>query len=162
MTAEALSRRTTLPLDIVTKALAALQQPDPHSRTPDAQGCRLEPIDPERGWGWRVVNYAKYRAIRSADERREYMKSYAAKRRERPEAGETVERVPLKDGSEFEVRESFVAELDRLYPNVEPKQTLREIRGWCIGNPAKLKTRRGIRRCIVAWFNREQAKHGRT
>lgn len=160
MTAEVLSRRTTIPLEHVQTGLAALQAPDPYSRTPDADGRRLEPIA-DRPWGWRVVNYAKYRAIRSADERREYMRNYQAKRRERPEAGEVLERIPLKGGEEFEVRESFVVELDKLYPNVEPRQTLREIRGWCIGNPAKLKTRRGIRRCIIGWFKKEQDKHGR-
>ena len=162
MTPEAFSRRTTLPQEIVDAGFSALMQPDPYSRTPTEDGRRLVPIDPARPWGVRVVNINVYRQIRTADERREYMREYAKKKRERPEAGGTVESIPLKDGTEYEVRESFVAELDRLYPNVEPKQTLREIRGWCIGNPAKLKTRRGIRRCIVAWFNREQAKHGRT
>lgn len=159
MTAEALARRTTFPLEIVTTALEALTSPDPHSRTPDCDGRRLEPIDPARAWGWRVVNYAKYRAIRSADERREYMRQHAAKRRAHPEAGEVIERIPLRDGSEFEVRESFVKELDRIYANVDPLSTLREIRGWCIGNPAKLKTRAGVRRFITAWFAREQAKY---
>lgn len=74
--------------------------------------------------------------------------------------GGAAEKIPLLDGSEFEVDMEFFSELDRLYPAVDPKQTLREIRGWCVGNPARCKTRRGVKRFIVSWFSREQEKHG--
>ena len=69
-----------------------------------------------------------------------------------------VERIPLVGGVEFEVRQSLVAELDRLYPAVEPVQTLREIRGWCLGNPNRRKTLRGVKAFITSWFSREQNK----
>lgn len=73
-----------------------------------------------------------------------------------------VERIPLvgKQG-EFEVRKSLRDELDRLYPGVDPDQTLREIRGWCIGNPTKCKTRRGVGGFITRWFGKEQDKESR-
>lgn len=35
--------------------------PDPDSRSPENEGRRLELLDQERGWGWRVVNIQKYR-----------------------------------------------------------------------------------------------------
>lgn len=35
--------------------------PDPMSRTREHNGRRLELLDPERPWGWRVVNHGKYR-----------------------------------------------------------------------------------------------------
>lgn len=69
-----------------------------------------------------------------------------------------VERIPLIGGEEFEVQQSFVDEMNRLYLNVDIVATLREIRGWCIGNPTKLKTQRGVRKFIVAWIQREQDK----
>lgn len=72
-----------------------------------------------------------------------------------------VERIPLCDGSEFSVRQSFVAELDRLYPAVDPAQTLREMRGWCIGNPKRTKTVRGVKGFITSWFAREQDRQSR-
>ena len=75
---------------------------------------------------------------------------------------ETVERIPLCDKTEFEVRQSFVEELDRLYPAVDPVQTLREIRGWCIGNPTRTKTKRGVKAFITSWFAREQDKQSRS
>ncbi len=72
------------------------------------------------------------------------------------DTGNTVERIPMIGGEEFEVRESFVAELTRLYPNVDIGATLRQMRGWCIGNPTKLKTPRGIRKFITGWCERDQ------
>jgi len=72
-----------------------------------------------------------------------------------------IEKIPLCDGTECEVRKSFVDELDRLYPAVDPVQTLREIRGWCLGNPRRTKTRRGVKAFITGWFAREQDRQSR-
>lgn len=55
----------------VREALKRLEAPDPESRSPDEEGRRITLLDDHRDWGWVVVNYAKYRAIRSADDRRE-------------------------------------------------------------------------------------------
>ena len=60
MTTEAISRRTTIPLEILTKGIAALEMPDPHSRTPDEEGRRIIRLSEERPWGWRIVNYRHY------------------------------------------------------------------------------------------------------
>lgn len=81
MTAEALSRRTTIPLEVIRVGLEALQQPDPDSRTPDEDGRRITLLAPPRSWGWRIVNYEHYRKIRSAEERREYHRTYQADKR---------------------------------------------------------------------------------
>lgn len=72
------------------------------------------------------------------------------------DAGEIVERIPMLGGVEFEVRETFTKELERLYPNVDVRATLRQMRGWCIGNPTKMKTPRGIRKFITGWCERDQ------
>lgn len=76
MTAEAISRRTTLPLEIIQIGIAALEQPDEQSRTPDLEGRRIVKLNSGREWGWQIVNYAHYRKIRSQEERREYMRKY--------------------------------------------------------------------------------------
>ena len=81
MTAEALARRTTVPLGVIKLGIGILEQPDPQSRTPDEDGRRIARLDQEREWGWRIVNYAKYRAIRTAEDRREYHRQYATGRR---------------------------------------------------------------------------------
>ena len=72
------------------------------------------------------------------------------------DAGEVMERIPMIGGVEFEVRQSFADELARLYPAVDVPATLKQMRGWCIGNPTKLKTPRGIRKFITGWCERDQ------
>lgn len=72
-----------------------------------------------------------------------------------------VERIPIVGGGEWEVHQSLVLELERLYPAVDVPQTMREIRGWCIGNPSKLKTPLGVKRFLTSWVAREQDRHGR-
>ena len=81
MTPDAIARRTTIPIDIILKGIEVLESPDPDSRTPDEEGRRIVRLDSHRTWGWRVVNHAKFRNIRTADERREYMKNYQKERR---------------------------------------------------------------------------------
>ena len=81
MTAAAIARRTTIPLDIITRGIATLMEPDPESRTPDEGGRRLVPLADGRSWGWRIVNYVKYRQIKREEDRREYHREYWHKRK---------------------------------------------------------------------------------
>lgn len=83
MTAEAIARRTTIPLDIINVGITALEQPDPESRTTELDGRRIARLDANRPWGWQIVNYDKYRKIRSQDERREYMANLMRERRKK-------------------------------------------------------------------------------
>lgn len=52
----------------IEEGIAFLCAPDPKSRTPDEGGRRLVKLGP---YDYRVVNYAKYKAIRDEEERRE-------------------------------------------------------------------------------------------
>ena len=81
MTPEAIARRTTIPLEVISEGLSTLTLPDPQSRSPALEGRRIVPLDENRGWGWMIVNYGHYRKIRSQEERREYMRNYQRKRR---------------------------------------------------------------------------------
>lgn len=81
MTREAIARRTTIPLEIITVGIAALEEPDPQSRTPVAEGRRITRLDPDRDWGWHITNYELYKKLRSQDERRTYMRDYQRNRR---------------------------------------------------------------------------------
>ena len=71
-----------------------------------------------------------------------------------PEA--PVELLPLNDGSAWRPTMSQYEEYRRLYPAVDVDQEFRNMRGWCISNPAKRKTRNGIRRFVTNWLSREQ------
>lgn len=81
MTAEAIARRTTIPLDVVRLGLVELEKPDPHSRSPAQEGRRIVRLSDARDWGWHIVNYDEYRKLRSQEERREYMRQYQRDRR---------------------------------------------------------------------------------
>ncbi|MGB7494121.1 MAG: hypothetical protein WBR26_27785 [Candidatus Acidiferrum sp.] len=82
MTPEAISGRTTIPLEIIKRGIQALEQPDPDSRTPAAEGRRIVRLDDHRSWGWSLVNYEKYCHIQSDEERREYFRNYRRAERE--------------------------------------------------------------------------------
>lgn len=84
-TAEAIAARTRVPIKMVRVAIKELESPDPRSRTPDAQGKRLLRIDPNRDWGWKIVNYERYRAMKDEFDRKSYMRRYMRDRRSKPE-----------------------------------------------------------------------------
>ncbi len=73
-----------------------------------------------------------------------------------PEAD--VEALILNDGSGWRPTEALFAEYVRLYPNVDVKQQFNVMRSWCLSNPNKRKTRRGITRFVNSWLTREQDK----
>ena len=70
-----------------------------------------------------------------------------------------VEAVILNDGTEWRPDQALFAEYVRLYPNVDVKQQFNEMRGWCLSNPAKRKTRRGVKRFVNGWLARRQDRH---
>ncbi|MCC6486427.1 MAG: hypothetical protein IT364_02925 [Candidatus Hydrogenedentes bacterium] len=71
MTPEAISRRTNIPLKIISHGIRKLEQPDPRSRSGDMEGRRVVLIDNHRDWGWWIVNYQHYRELAKAEEKRE-------------------------------------------------------------------------------------------
>lgn len=81
MTHEAICRRTNVPLEIVKEGIAILEAPDPRSRTPDFDGRRIIRLDQHRDWGWRIVNYTKFREIRDENGRREYRAKWMREKR---------------------------------------------------------------------------------
>lgn len=80
----------------------------------------------------------------------------SGKQTSEPEAD--VAALLLNDGSEWRPTEALFAEYVRLYPNVDVKQQFNEMRGWCLSNRNRLKTRRGITRFVNSWLSREQDK----
>jgi hypothetical protein len=67
----AIADETGLSVEAVKRAIEVLESPDEESRSPEHDGARIARMDSHRAWGWRVVNYGKYRAIKSEDDRRE-------------------------------------------------------------------------------------------
>jgi len=68
----------------------------------------------------------------------------------------------LNDKSEYPIFEDQIAEWQGLYPAVDVRQELRNMRGWCIANPQKRKTKSGILRFVTSWLAKEQNKGGQS
>lgn len=69
---------------------------------------------------------------------------------------------PLNDGSEYPVWDDEIAEYGSLYPAVDVKQALRNMRAWLLSNPKNRKTKSGIKRFMNGWLAKDQnASHSR-
>ena len=81
MTPQALSARTGIPVDVIETGLGVLEAKDEYSRTPDLDGRRIERLDGHRPWGWRIVNYSKYRQLASHEHKKAADRERIAKKR---------------------------------------------------------------------------------
>jgi hypothetical protein len=70
--------------------------------------------------------------------------------------GEAVAHIPIVGGQEYGVSKALLRELETAYPAVDGPATLLEIRAWCVTNPMKRKTARGVPRFLNRWFEKVQ------
>lgn len=81
-----------------------------------------------------------------------------------PETGSTqypAVALILNDGTNYVVPQEDISLYIQTYPKVDVIQKLREMSLWCINNPQKRKTKRGIKRFIANWLSSEQDKGNR-
>ena len=71
LTPQAMSARTSIPLEILLKGIKVLSDPDPFTRTPGEEGRRIVLVDEHRPWGWRLVNHGKYMRLRDMEQKRQ-------------------------------------------------------------------------------------------
>lgn len=79
---------------------------------------------------------------------------------EKPPSAPPVITLPLNDNTEHEITQDDIDHWKELYPAVDVMAELRKMKGWCEGNPAKRKTRRGIVRFVNTWLAKEQDRGG--
>lgn len=146
MTPEAISRRSNVPIDQVIKYIEELQQPDPLSRSKMEEGKRIVSIDPERGWGWKVVNYQHYRRIRDEEARRSYFRDAKRKQRRKLEvkdrkvdSGGRCQTVASASPS----ASSWLEELKRnpIHNGIEIDRELEKAKQWCARKGRRLTQR---------------------
>jgi len=90
MTASAISRRTTIPIEIIELGIIELLKEDPESRTPTERGKRIIPLCDGRSWGWQIVNYKHYRQLKREEDRREYHRDYWYRRKKEQQDNSTA------------------------------------------------------------------------
>jgi len=128
LTARAVAARTGIPIEIIEAGIASLEQPDLDSRTPDREGRRIERLDDHRAWGWRIVNYLKYRQLFSAEQKREAD-------RERIAAKRATERHPLRHVAEGSGQAQEVANVAQADADADADERKRAPRARARGAP---------------------------
>lgn len=66
--------------------------------------------------------------------------------------------IPLNDNTEFPIDEKQFKEWVDLFPAVDVKQELRNAKAWCLANPSRRKTKRGVKSFLTGWLTRTQDK----
>ncbi len=81
-----------------------------------------------------------------------------------PESAETTEpavlTMPLVGDAEFGIMQAAIDGWVTAYPGVDVIRQLAAMRQWCIANPRKRKTRRGVLAFCNSWLMKEQDKAG--
>ena len=75
-----------------------------------------------------------------------------------PAAEKPVISLILNDGTEFPISQTYIDQMQTLFPNVDVKAEIRKMAAWLINNPKRRKTRRGITAFINTWLSSEQDK----
>jgi len=162
--------RLTIPDTIA--ALETLSSPDPHSRTKDNEGRRIETCD----GGWNILNGEKYRNKMSIDERNEYQRIKQKEYRDRAKdvksclqnsqrfthtdtEADTEQNRQQKvtvaltpDG--FDVPPDLLARWKLTYLAVDVPSEVRAAFEWVQANPANRKS--NYQRFLVNWLKRTQ------
>lgn len=76
------------------------------------------------------------------------------------EASAPVAKLPLLDGTEYGITQEEAGKDAQAYPAVDVMLEYRKMERWLSSNPTKKKTRRGIRRFINGWLEKEQNRGG--
>ena len=89
-----LSRRTSIPKEILEEGIKALLEPDSESQSPKNDGRRILPVpaeeDGRQPHGWLIVNYKYYRDLSSKYETKEKARIRKQRQREREKQEENV------------------------------------------------------------------------
>ena len=75
---------------------------------------------------------------------------------------ETVFKIPLKDGSFYNLNQQDIDFYKSLYSNIDIEQEIKNIIGWNTANSGKRKTKAGINKHINTWLSRANQNKGGT
>ena len=100
------------------------------------------------------------KSMPNQEQEQEHLKEKSVKESvsESPQADSPDRRLslPCEDGSDFEISDEFVAELNRAYPSVDIQADIAKARAWLAANPDRKKTRKGMKRFVNSWMSRAQ------
>lgn len=76
-----------------------------------------------------------------------------------PEAA--VAAIPLNTGAEWRPKISDYESFCKLYPGVDVEKEINKMAAWCMSNPTKRKTQKGIMRFVNNWLSKAQDSSSR-
>lgn len=121
LTLTALTNRTGWPVDFIKRGIELLEAIDLQSRSPDEEGRRIVRLRDNTDWGWRIVNYLKYRNIRDESARKEYMREYMRGYRSKQPVNKGKHRKPQLANAEAEAKKKEEAPSAVLPAGLDPK-----------------------------------------
>lgn len=68
----------------------------------------------------------------------------------------------LNDGTEYPITQEYIDKMQTLFPAVNVLQQFRSMSAWCINNPSRRKTKRGVTAFVNRWLSNEQDRAGRS
>lgn len=89
MPIDQIAYRTRGDAAVIARAIEILARAEPESRTQEYEGRRLEAID-DAGYGWKILNYTKYRNLKSSAELAESNRERQRRFKEKRRLGNTV------------------------------------------------------------------------
>lgn len=117
-----------------------------------SEGCRLLTFDGK----WRQEETADSKQEAKPDIRTEPTEQITFTQPQE----EAVIAITLNTGAQYPITQTYISELENLYPAVDVMQELRSMKGWCDANPKKRKTATGIKRFINSWISKVQNRGG--
>ena len=146
-----LANRARVSVEDVEKALESFLAPDKYSRTQAFEGRRIEVIE----GGWRLLNHAKYRALRDEEAKKESKRNYINKRRAKERGVENVDRSRhnAEADTEADVDTEALKAID-----AENAETIYKLYPRKVGKPGALKAIKAALRKESAEFLALQTK----
>lgn len=120
-----LANRARVSVEAAREALFRFQQPDIDSRTKEFEGRRIAEVD----GGWRLLTYAKHRAIRDEEERRTYMRDLMREKRSVSKVSRS--KPPLSQAEAEEEADTEASKSKALRTFVRP--VLEDVIAYCLG-----------------------------
>lgn len=185
MTPAAIAARTGIPREIIDAGIAALEAPDPDSRSAEREGRRIERLDDHRSWGWTIVNHRHYQLMVSAETKRAQTRERVKRLRHREMEAVTLGnacnatqtqiqtqittqapsepssvgasfQLPVKGDGVWTAPAERIEAWKRAFGVGLVEVEWNRMYAWLVGNPTRLKTRRGMLRFVAGWLLRAQ------
>lgn len=151
MTDTAIARRIGSTVDEVEWGLKELSSPDPRSKTPDHEGRRIERLE-GHGYGWRILNYEMYRAMRDAEQLREATRIRVQRHRAKKAESACNDGNALRNASNAMQKEEEEAEEESkdgdLFgdkPSWNPTPEMLEVGSWFNRRPSTVWSKKELR-----------------